>query len=232
MRRFLDLPTLVLFALAPVVCSPPAGAAELAVLRTGRALLFDTREEVAGGWLLSAADGGQVLVLREMLDHFEPAPAVTDEPAADGDGTEGVPATGRETLEQTVARIAAEFSVDPLLVEAVIEVESSFDPFAVSPKGAAGLMQLMPETARDLDVPDIFDPEQNIRGGVRYLRDLERRFGGDLGLALAAYNAGAGAVRRHGGIPPYSETREYVIRVLERYLARTGPVAGAAPGKS
>jgi hypothetical protein len=92
--------------------------------------------------------------------------------------------------------------------------ESGFDPRAVSPKGALGLMQLMPGTARELGVSDPFDPAQSVRGGARYLRRLLDRFGGRLDLALAAYNAGPGAVEEHGGVPPYRETREYVRKVI------------------
>lgn len=108
-------------------------------------------------------------------------------------------------------------SLDPDLVRAIIRVESAFDDRAVSRKGAMGLMQLMPETARELDVDDPFDPEHNIQGGTRYLRRLLDDFGENLTLALAAYNAGPTAVRRWGDIPPYRETRDYIRRVLTLY---------------
>jgi soluble lytic murein transglycosylase-like protein len=107
--------------------------------------------------------------------------------------------------------------LDSRLVLAVIQVESGFDARAVSRKGAQGLMQLMPDTARLLRVPDPFDPRENIRGGTSYLRQMLDLFDERLELALAAYNAGPGAVRRHGGIPPFEETREYVRRVLTLY---------------
>jgi len=107
--------------------------------------------------------------------------------------------------------------VDPALVAAVVAVESAFSPRAVSRKGAMGLMQLMPQTARLLGVSNAFDPRQNLIGGTRHLRDLLDLFGGDLPRALAAYNAGVNAVLTYGGIPPYRETREYVRRVLTRY---------------
>lgn len=120
--------------------------------------------------------------------------------------------------EHPIDAIARRHGVDPLLVRAVIRVESNFDPRAVSPKGAAGLMQLMPETAMRYGVDNRFDPAQNVDGGVRYLRDLMAMFDGNLSLALAAYNAGEGAVRQHGNrIPPYPETRNYVPRVLQHY---------------
>jgi soluble lytic murein transglycosylase-like protein len=120
---------------------------------------------------------------------------------------------------------AAEFGLAPALLHAVIEVESGYDPRAVSPKGAAGLMQLMPATARSLGVADRFDARANLRGGARFLQSLLVAFDGNLQLALAAYNAGEGAVRRHGmQIPPYAETAAYVRAVLRRYerLRRSG----------
>lgn len=107
--------------------------------------------------------------------------------------------------------------LDPVLIESVIRVESGFQPEAVSPVGAQGLMQLMPETARLVGVTDAFDPQQNVAGGSQYLAWQLQDFGGDLNLALAAYNAGPAAVRRWGGIPPYGETNQYVRSVLDDY---------------
>jgi soluble lytic murein transglycosylase len=118
------------------------------------------------------------------------------------------------TWDGTIARMAREHRVSPGLVKAVIHTESAFDPRAVSPKGALGLMQLMPRTAKRLGVQDPFDPRDNIDGGTRYLRYLMDLYRGNLPLALAAYNAGEGAVETHGGIPPYGETRRYVRKVL------------------
>lgn len=118
-------------------------------------------------------------------------------------------------LGKTIRRVSREEGVDESLIRAVIEVESDFDPEAVSSEGARGLMQLMPETARELDVdPD--QPKENIRGGARYLGRLIDRFG-RLDQALAAYNAGPGVVKQWDGIPPYDETRSYVKRVLESF---------------
>jgi hypothetical protein len=124
--------------------------------------------------------------------------------------------------------IATGNGVDPALVKAIIRAESGFDQRAVSRKGAQGLMQLMPETADRYAVGDAFDPAENIRGGVRYLRFLHELFPGQLHLAVAAYNAGENAVLRYGGIPPYAETREYVTRVL-RFYGQSDAVVMAAP---
>lgn len=113
-----------------------------------------------------------------------------------------------------IQEIARQHGVSPALIEAVVRTESGFDPTAVSPRGAGGLMQLMPQTASALGVLDRFDPRDNIRGGVRHLRHLLARYDGSVALALAAYNAGEGAVDTYRGIPPYPETQQYVRRVL------------------
>jgi hypothetical protein len=117
-------------------------------------------------------------------------------------------------FEPIINSCAMEYGVDKSLVKAVIQAESGFNPNAVSRKGAAGLMQLMPKTAQDLKVSDSFNPAENIRGGVRYLRFLLDTFKGDVAMALAAYNAGMAKVAKYGGIPPYEETRNYVDRVM------------------
>lgn len=134
------------------------------------------------------------------------------------------------SYDRLIRRTAVAHNVDAWLVKAVVHAESGFDPHAVSRVGASGLMQLMPATAKRYGVEDIFDPSQNVAGGVRYLRDLLRLFKNDVRLAVAAYNAGEGAVQRHRGVPPYSETRQYVTKVLEfrnRYRQRATAQADA-----
>jgi soluble lytic murein transglycosylase-like protein len=137
-------------------------------------------------------------------------------------GLPGAPRTSPGLYAGPIQRASSRYGVDPDLVRAVISTESNYDPKAISPKGARGLMQLMPATARRFGVQDVFDPVQNILGGVRYLRHLLDLFGGDLVLALAAYNAGERVVQERGRVPNYPETRLYVDRVLERYGKRSG----------
>jgi soluble lytic murein transglycosylase-like protein len=124
---------------------------------------------------------------------------------------------GSAPFQREIADAAGQKGVDARLVEAVIAVESAFDPNAVSKKGAQGLMQLMPDTADRFGVANVWDPRQNIGGGTAYLRKLIDMFNGDLRHVLAAYNAGEGAVTRHGGVPPYPETIQYIDRVLDYY---------------
>lgn len=120
--------------------------------------------------------------------------------------------TKYETIVQTTA---ARHGVDTALVHSIIAAESNYDRLAVSGKGAQGLMQLMPETARDYGVRDVFDAADNIEGGVKFLKDLQNKYPNQTDLVLAAYNAGPAAVEKHGGVPPYRETKTYIARVKQ-----------------
>ena len=124
----------------------------------------------------------------------------------------------REKIEQMIREVSARYRVDPALVRAVMQTESNWNSAAVSRRGGLGLMQLVPGTAQQLGVNNAFDPKQNLDGGVRYLHMLLERYNGDLDKALAAYNAGPGAVDRAGGIPRYRETRDYVQKVTDSYF--------------
>ncbi len=131
---------------------------------------------------------------------------------------------------QIILSKAQKYKVEPSLVRAVIKAESNFDPLAISHKGAMGLMQLMPYTAKSMDVRNPFDPEENIEAGVRYLKYLLDKFDGNLTLALAAYNAGPDTIERAGGIPPIPETRQYVRRVLSLYNLYNGKGSTTSSG--
>lgn len=142
--------------------------------------------------------------------------------------------TGNPLFDSFIVDSSRRYRIDPLLIYAQMHQESSFKLRALSHKGASGLMQLMPGTARRLGVSNIYDPKQNIDGGVKYMRMLLDMFGGDVRLALAGYNAGEGAVMKYGGqIPPYNETREYVRRITARYTSISDPsIARAVSGIS
>lgn len=142
----------------------------------------------------------------------------------------------RSRYDEIIERYSEKYRVDPTLVRAVIQVESNFNPRCVSNKGARGLMQLIPATANRYGVTKVHDPEENIKAGIRYLSFLLQMFGDDLQHALAAYNAGEGAVQRYGGIPPYEETSTYVKRALTVYYGRpygeaTSFAGGRTPGR-
>jgi soluble lytic murein transglycosylase-like protein len=138
------------------------------------------------------------------------------------------PAASPGDIDSAIEQAAARHNVDPNLVRAVVKVESNFNPNAVSRKGAMGLMQLMPSTARQLKVKDPFDPEQNVDAGVRQLKQLLESYDGDIKLTLAAYNAGAGAVARSSGVPHYAETQNYVRRITNLYYGVSDFNSGAS----
>jgi soluble lytic murein transglycosylase-like protein len=156
-----------------------------------------------------------------------PAPSLA---MAAGTALEGF-STGDANVDRFIVDSSRRHGVDPVLIYSIMHRESSFKKFALSNKGARGLMQLMPATAARLGVRDIYDPQQNIEGGVKYMRILLNMFDGDVRLALAGYNAGEGAVLKYGrNVPPYRETQEYVRRISERYaLMRDPSTARLAP---
>ncbi len=153
-------------------------------------------------------------------------------PAEQADPGNDAQTTLVRAYERIIVRAAQEFGLDPVLIESVISQESAGRPDAVSSKGAKGLMQLMDETAEEMGVKNPFDPEENILGGVRYLRRLVDRWDGDLTKALAAYNAGPSAVEKHGGVPPFAETQTYVQRILERMRSAGVEAGSLGDGKS
>lgn len=194
------------FLIACVLASRPAQA-ELVVFRTGRTMSVAGHRTEGESVVLLLRGGGEIQCARSIVDRIEPDEIQIERPAPPPRGAAG-------ELGRVIRNIASAEGVDAALVDAVIAVESAYRYDARSPRGALGLMQLMPATALDYAVADPFDPTDNITGGVRHLRRLLDRF--DLRTALAAYNAGEGAVEKYGGVPPYPETQTYIARVLAR----------------
>lgn len=200
--------------------------------------LAEQRENAVNLLALAARqghEGAQLMLGRNSTSIPEvgndlPSCLFTDDAGTLADSGEAVP---QEVVERFIASLSAErrrharliqqlaprYNVDPRLALAIVRAESNFNAGAISPKNAQGLMQLIPDTAARFGVRDAMDPEQNIRGGLAYLNWLLKRFGGDVSMTAAAYNAGEGAVERHGGVPPYNETQEYVRRILAFYRA-------------
>lgn len=181
--------------------SPPASAADIYVYQgaDGSRLITDHPRIEPGYRLIkvySESDVWQQTGQRARATAFKPRPSSYD-----------------GLIQQTASQV----NLDPMLIKSVMHAESAFNPNAVSRKGASGLMQLMPDTARRYGVSSVFDPRQNVMGGARYLSYLLERFNGNLELALAGYNAGENAVENTGGVPPYAETRHYVKRVTRLY---------------
>jgi soluble lytic murein transglycosylase-like protein len=204
----------------------PCSAADAAVLRNGFSIRHE-RRQVIGTITRLYIDGDNssfVDVPTEEIDHFEALPAESSprEPAkANNDPSRSQsPATNFQPstdLNEVVREASGTYHLDPDLVSSVIRAESGFNVRAVSPKGAQGLMQLMPQTASELGVHNAFDPQANVEGGARYLRELLERYDFDLIKALAAYNAGPQRVEQYGGVPPYYETKAYVARIVRDF---------------
>jgi hypothetical protein len=222
----------VVWIVTLAVAALPCFAGEVAVLKNGFAIKHERREIVGDlTRLYVSADGSSFVdVPTADIEHFEAAPEEpVGEPPSAGN-TKGVGAkpvsSGRPAafsarpvtdFSQVVNEASGRYRLDPDLVNSVIKAESGFNVRAVSPKGAQGLMQLMPGTASQLGVPNAFDPQANVDGGTRYLRELLERYNFDLVKALAAYNAGPQRVEQFGGVPPYYETRAYVARIVKDF---------------
>jgi soluble lytic murein transglycosylase-like protein len=202
------LKRLVLLVVLGLAVEAVPARAEIALLSSGATLKVTAQRRDGDMVMLTLKGGGEVGVAASELRGVVPD-EVLDEVVLSADAKP-------TDLAEMVEAAARRHGLDPELVRAVVAVESGFRPDAVSPKGAQGLMQLMPATAKSLGVKDALDPFSNVDGGTRYLRMLVTRYGGDLNRALAAYNAGMGAVARHGGVPPYPETLAYVRKVLKR----------------
>ncbi len=203
---------LLLFPLIALLLASPLRAAELANLTNGFSLRHDHHEVVGTSTrLYMSADGaaGYIDVPTADIESFEPAPPDPQDASA--------PAPKPQDLKSIVSAASSQHQVDADFIASVIHAESANNPHAVSPKGAQGLMQLMPGTASKLGVKNSFDPADNVDGGVRYLRELLLLYNGDMIKALAAYNAGPQRVQQYKGIPPYRETQAYVARVIKDY---------------
>jgi hypothetical protein len=239
------------------VAALPCFAAEVAVLRNGFSIRHERREVVGDTTrLYVTADGSSFVdVPTAEIEHFEAAPelpASNHQLSASGSrlsasGTSpllakyarnGAPVASpfarpsAVDLNEVVNSASGRYRLDPDLVNSVIKAESNFNARAVSPKGAQGLMQLMPGTASQLGVPNTFDPQANVEGGAKYLRELLERYNFDLVKALAAYNAGPQRVERFGGVPPYYETRAYVARVVRDFNKKKAAQEKAAASSS
>jgi soluble lytic murein transglycosylase-like protein len=203
--------TIFLLAFSTLAIGSTIARGEIAVLSSSKILYIDGYHREDETVTMYLTGGGEVTVSSDVVMNIVP-----NEIVSEGESNlSRLPLLPQ--LNAVISPAAERYGLDPRLVAAVIMVESSGDAKAVSRKGARGLMQLMPHTAKMLGVGDVFDPAQNVEGGVRYLKDLLDRHEQDLPRALAAYNAGPSAVARYGGIPPYPETQKYVKRVLELY---------------
>jgi len=198
-------------------------SAEIVVMTSGRTVSVKSHKTEGNSVILTLRSGGQVTCDQTLIEKILPDEVPHPEPEAHVAASRpdpGAPAADRGALlreniyGELITATAQAHGVDPILVQALIQVESNYMPRARSNKGAMGLMQLMPATAREYKVRNAYDPKSNIDAGVKKLKGLLEKWGGDVRLALAAYNAGEGAVIRFNGIPPYRETQNYVSRIL------------------
>jgi hypothetical protein len=209
----IKLKTIVAIGLLAFV-SLPACAEELAILRNGFAIRHVRHEERDGvtRLYLTETAGSYVEIATEDVERFEELEA----PPLPPERTVGAPAAAK-SMKEIVSAASDRSRIDPDLIESIIRAESGFNAKAVSHKGAQGLMQLMPATAARLGVKNAMDPEANVDGGARYLEELLARYNDDLVKALAAYNAGPKRVEQYRGMPPYAETRTYVVKVISDF---------------
>jgi soluble lytic murein transglycosylase-like protein len=245
--RFINFSSTFGFVAIIAMIALPCFAGEVAILKNGFAIRHERREVVGEVTRLyvNAEGSSFVDVPTAQVDHFEaapelPAPAAASTPVSSPIPTSssstsnsftrnahtggsvaaarpGLSAGPKPDLTAVVKDASGRYQLDPDLVDSVIKAESGFNTRALSPKGAQGLMQLMPGTASQLGVPNAFDPQANVEGGTKYLRELLERYNFDLVKALAAYNAGPQRVEHFGGVPPYYETRAYVARIVRDF---------------
>ena len=201
-------------AFAVLTAAPAAG--EIIVLSSGRTLSVKGHRIQGDTIVLTLRTGGEVTCDKTIVEKVLPDEVPYPEPvtATEADAEETSPSLEGTPYDEIIAALSEAHGVDPMLVKALIQVESNYKPRARSPKGAMGLMQLMPSTAREYKVGNPFDPKANIEAGIKHLKGLIDRFGDRVELALAAYNAGEGAVKKFNGVPPYRETRDYVSKIL------------------
>ena len=213
--------SVLLILLVSAVFDGPAPAGEIAVLSSGFRLRAD-RQEISGNVVRLYSEGGFTEIDASLIQGFEQevappaASSAAAAPGLPGSRRDNAAPAGRVSLREMIDSVAKKYDLPPEFVHSVVATESAYQPKAVSPKGAVGLMQLMPATAKAYGA-DPSDPAQNLEAGARHLRDLLVQYNGDSARALAAYNAGAGAVSKYNGVPPYNETQNYVYRVISKY---------------
>src|SRR5579871_1187416 len=246
--RYLNLAR-SLAVIALIAAALPCLAGEVAVLKNGFSIRHERHETIGSVTrLYTSVDGSSFVDIQTAdLDHFEATAdlPVSETPVANSRmaipahamqpvsaltaPTPALRAVPKADITTVVKDASGRYQLDPDLVNSVIKAESGFNVRAVSPKGARGLMQLMPGTASQLGVPNAFDAQANVDGGTKYLRELLERYNFDLVKALAAYNAGPQRVERFGGVPPYYETRAYVARIVKDFNKKKIAQGKAAP---
>lgn len=214
------MPKLLIAFACCLLAGRAAEVCRTATLRNGRTVPY-SRHEASGAaarlWLCGDGIEGYVEVPAAQIESFDPVPAPVTAAPPQQPPPATAAAAGPPDIGSLIAGAATRNRIDPDFVASVVKAESGFNPAAVSRRGAAGLMQLMPGTAASLGVADAFDPAENLEAGTRYLRQMLELFDWDAIKALAAYNAGPARVERYGGVPPYRETRDYVSRVIRDY---------------